>query len=231
MNGGYKEIADRARRDRFEIGQRPHAALSRKMRARRLIDIGDGVACLEFHSKMNSIGGDTVQMMNFAIDEVEKNHVGLVVGNQGGNFSAGANIMLLLLAAQEEEWDDINLMIHTFQHAMMRLRYSAKPVVTAPLRLDFGRRLRDCAARRQSSRGGRNLYGFGRSRRRLDSGGRRHERIDDAGDGRGEKNAGRRPARVFRKRLLKLLGWAKSRLRRRKRSAWGFLRNRTIRFR
>ena len=57
-----------------------------------LIDLGDGVACLEFHSKMNSIGGDTVQMMNFAIDEVEQNFKGLVVGNQGGNFSAGANI-------------------------------------------------------------------------------------------------------------------------------------------
>ncbi|MDQ6786570.1 MAG: 3-hydroxyacyl-CoA dehydrogenase NAD-binding domain-containing protein, partial [Acidobacteriota bacterium] len=60
-----------------------------------LIDIGDGVACLEFHSKMNAIGGDTVQMMNFAIDEVGRNFKGLVVGNQGGNFSAGANIMLL----------------------------------------------------------------------------------------------------------------------------------------
>lgn len=103
-----------------------------------LIDIGDGVACLEFHSKMNSIGGDTVQMMNFAIDEVEKNHVGLVVGNQGGNFSAGANIMMLLLAAQEEEWDDINMMIAALQRAVMRQRYSAKPVVTAPYGLTLG---------------------------------------------------------------------------------------------
>lgn len=103
-----------------------------------LIDIGDGVACLEFHSKMNAIGGDTVQMMNFAIDEVEKNFKGLVVGNQGGNFSAGANIMLLLLAAQEEEWDDINIMIRQFQNAVMRLRYSAKPVVTAPYGLTLG---------------------------------------------------------------------------------------------
>ncbi len=103
-----------------------------------LIDIGDGVACLEFHSKMNSIGGDTVQMMNFAIDEVGKNHVGLVVGNQGGNFSAGANIMLLLLAAQEEEWDDINQMIRALQNAVMRLRYSPKPVVTAPYGLTLG---------------------------------------------------------------------------------------------
>lgn len=103
-----------------------------------LIDIGDGVACLEFHSKMNSIGGDTVQMMNFAIDEVEKNFNGLVVGNQGGNFSAGANIMMLLLAAQEEEWDDINMMVHALQQAVMRLRYSAKPVVTAPYGLTLG---------------------------------------------------------------------------------------------
>ena len=103
-----------------------------------LIDLGDGVACLEFHSKMNSIGGDTVQMMNFAIDEVEKNFVGLVVGNQGGNFSAGANLMMLLLAEQEEEWDDINLMVASLQKAIMRLRYSAKPVVTAPYGLTLG---------------------------------------------------------------------------------------------
>lgn len=103
-----------------------------------LIDIGDGVACLEFHSKMNSIGGDTVQLMNFALDEVEKNFKGLVVGNQGGNFSAGANIMMLLLAAQEEEWDDINMMVKALQNAVMRLRYSAKPVVTAPYGLTLG---------------------------------------------------------------------------------------------
>ena len=103
-----------------------------------LIDLGDGVACLEFHSKMNSIGGDTVQMMNFAIDEVEKNFKGLVVGNQGGNFSAGANLMMLLLAAQEEEWDDINMMVAGLQRSIMRLRYSAKPVVTAPYGLTLG---------------------------------------------------------------------------------------------
>ncbi len=103
-----------------------------------LVDLGDGVCALEFHSKMNSIGGDTVQMVNFAIDEVEKNWTGLVVGNQGGNFSAGANIMMLLLAAQEEEWDDINMMIAALQKAVMRLRYSLKPVVTAPYGLTLG---------------------------------------------------------------------------------------------
>ena len=103
-----------------------------------LIDLGDGVACLEFHSKMNSIGGDTVQMINFALDETEKNFEGLVVGNQGGNFSAGANIMLLLMAAREEEWDDINMMVAALQNAVMRLRYSSKPVVTAPYGLTLG---------------------------------------------------------------------------------------------
>ena len=137
VNGGYKEIPDqqgviflKSVKDRTDVIKKNQGA--------SLIDIGDGVVCLEFHSKMNSIGGDTVQMMNFAIDEVEKNHVGLVVGNQGGNFSAGANIMLLLLAAQEEEWDDINMMIRQLQNAVMRLRYSAKPVVTAPYGLTLG---------------------------------------------------------------------------------------------
>ncbi|MCW5955466.1 MAG: 3-hydroxyacyl-CoA dehydrogenase/enoyl-CoA hydratase family protein [Pyrinomonadaceae bacterium] len=103
-----------------------------------LIDIGDGVACLEFHSKMNSIGSDTVAMLNFAVDEVERNFKGLVVGNQGGNFSAGANIMMILLAAQEEEWDDINLAVHALQQAIMKLRYSSKPVVTAPYGMTLG---------------------------------------------------------------------------------------------
>jgi 3-hydroxyacyl-CoA dehydrogenase len=103
-----------------------------------LIDIGDGVACLEFHSKMNSIGGDTISMLNSSLDEVERNFDGLVVGNQGGNFSAGANIMMLLLAAQEEEWDDINIMIRGLQNAVMRMRYSPKPVVTAPYGMTLG---------------------------------------------------------------------------------------------
>jgi 3-hydroxyacyl-CoA dehydrogenase len=103
-----------------------------------LIDLGDGVACLEFHSKMNSIGGDTLSLLKFALAEVEKNFLGLVVGNQGVNFSVGANLMLLLLAAQEEEWDDVELMIRSFQNATMSLRYSPKPVVVAPFQMTFG---------------------------------------------------------------------------------------------
>ena len=137
VEGGYKEIPaqdgviilDSVKESKGVIKKNPGASL---------IDLGDGVACLEFHSKMNSIGGDTVQMMNFAFDEVEKNFEGLVIGNQGGNFCAGANIMLVLLAAQEEEWDDINIMIAQFQKAVMRIRYSPKPVVTAPYGLALG---------------------------------------------------------------------------------------------
>jgi 3-hydroxyacyl-CoA dehydrogenase len=134
---GYKQIADKqgvivlkSVKDRIGVIKSNKGA--------SLIDIGDGVACLEFHSKMNSIGSDTMSMLKFAVEEVEKNHVGLVIGNQGGNFSAGANIMMILLAAQEEEWDDINMMIHAFQQANMRLRYSSKPVVAAPYGLSLG---------------------------------------------------------------------------------------------
>lgn len=136
-SGGYKEIADKQGVIVLK-SVKDRTGVIKSNKGASLIDIGDGVACLEFHSKMNSIGSDTMQMMKFAVEEVEKNHVGLVIGNQGGNFSAGANIMMLLLAAQEEEWDDINLMIHTFQQANMRLRYSSKPVVAAPYGLSLG---------------------------------------------------------------------------------------------
>ncbi len=103
-----------------------------------LIDIGDGVACLEFHSKMNSIGGDTLQMLKQSLAEVEKNFVGMVVGNQGTNFCVGANIMLMLMGAQEEDWEELDMMGRAFQGATMSLRYSPKPVVVAPFNLVFG---------------------------------------------------------------------------------------------
>jgi 3-hydroxyacyl-CoA dehydrogenase len=103
-----------------------------------LIDIGDGVACLEFHSKMNAIGGDTLQMLKSALAEVEKNFVGLVVGNQGVNFCVGANIMLMLMEAQEENWEELDMMGRVFQSATMSLRYSPKPVVVAPFQMVFG---------------------------------------------------------------------------------------------
>ncbi len=135
--GNYKEIPDKQGVILLK-SVKDRSGVIKSNKGASLIDIGDGVACLEFHSKMNSIGGDTMAMLKFAVEEVEKNHVGLVIGNQGGNFSAGANIMMILLAAQEEEWDDINMMIHAFQQANMRLRYSSKPVVAAPYGLSLG---------------------------------------------------------------------------------------------
>ncbi len=103
-----------------------------------LIDLGDGVAGLEFHSKMNAIGGDTLAMLKLALTEVEKNFVGLVVGNQGQNFCVGANIMLMLMEAQEENWEELDMMARVFQNSTMSLRYSPKPVVVAPFGMTFG---------------------------------------------------------------------------------------------
>ncbi len=103
-----------------------------------LVDLGDGVACLEFHSKMNAIGGDTLQMLKFALGEVERNFVGLVVGNQGTNFCVGANLMLMLMEAQDENWEELDMMARVFQNSTMSLRYSPKPVVVAPFNLVFG---------------------------------------------------------------------------------------------
>ncbi len=112
----------------------------KKNGAASLIDIGDGVACLEFHSKMNAIGADTISMMNYSVKEVGENFEALVIGNQSENFSVGANIILLLFGIQEGEWDEIGLSVRQFQNANMNLRYSSKPVVVAPQGMALGGR-------------------------------------------------------------------------------------------
>lgn len=103
-----------------------------------LIDLGDGVLCVEFHSKMNAIGGDTIAMLHAGVREAETNFQALVVGNDGQHFSAGANLMLLLLEAQEENWDDVDMMVRAFQGATMALKLAAVPVVVAPAGLALG---------------------------------------------------------------------------------------------
>ncbi len=103
-----------------------------------LVDIGDGVLALEFHSKMNAIGGDTIQMVHAAVKEAAANYSGLVVGSDAPNFSVGANVMLLLLEAQEGNWDEIDLMIRAFQGATQALRYADVPVVVATAGLTLG---------------------------------------------------------------------------------------------
>jgi 3-hydroxyacyl-CoA dehydrogenase len=113
----------------------PLKARQRVMRSNpgaSLIDLGDGVACLEFHSKMNAIGGDTVAMMQTTLEEVEHHFVGLVIGNEAEHFSAGANLALILLEAQNEDWDTIEQMVRAFQEANLALKYLDKPVVAAP---------------------------------------------------------------------------------------------------
>ncbi len=103
-----------------------------------LVDLGDGVLCVEFHSKMNAIGGDTIQMLQAGVREASRNFAALVVGNDAPNFSAGANLMLVLLEAQEENWDEIDLMVRAFQQTTMALRYADVPVVVAPAGLTLG---------------------------------------------------------------------------------------------
>jgi len=103
-----------------------------------LIDLGDGVLGLEFHTKMNAIGGDIVAMVARAIAELEAGFDGLVVGNQGAHFSAGANLMMILLEAQERNWEDLDVMIRAFQRATMSLKYAPKPVVVAPFGMTLG---------------------------------------------------------------------------------------------
>ncbi len=103
-----------------------------------LVDLGDGVLCVEFHSKMNAIGGDTIQMLQAGIKEASANFRALVVANDAVNFSAGANLMLLLLEAQEGNWDDVDMMIRAFQGATMALKYADVPVIVAPAGLAIG---------------------------------------------------------------------------------------------
>jgi 3-hydroxyacyl-CoA dehydrogenase len=106
--------------------------LVKKNASASLVDIGDDILCLEFHSKMNAIGPDIISMIQTAVRETEKNYAGLVIGNQGKNFSVGANLMLLLLEAQEMNWEEIDLMVRAFQNASMAIKYCKRPVVAAP---------------------------------------------------------------------------------------------------
>jgi 3-hydroxyacyl-CoA dehydrogenase len=112
--------------------------LVRRNAGATLVDLGDGVLCVEFHSKMNAIGGDTIEMLHAGVREAATNFSALVVANDAVNFSAGANLMLLLLEAQEGNWDEVDMMIRAFQGATMALKHSDVPVVAAPAGLALG---------------------------------------------------------------------------------------------
>lgn len=103
-----------------------------------IIDLGDGIINCEFHTKMNTIGGDVIQGINKAIDLAEKEYRGLVISNDGKNFSAGANIGMIFMMAVEQDYDELNMAVRMFQNTAMRLRYSSIPVVAAPFQLTLG---------------------------------------------------------------------------------------------
>jgi 3-hydroxyacyl-CoA dehydrogenase len=132
--GGRSEIeADTATIDLERI--KATGGLVKKNASASLVDIGENILCLEFHSKMNAIGPETISMLRFAAAETEKNWAGLVIGNQGKNFSVGANLMMLLFEAQDMNWEEIDLMVRALQDASLKLKYNKRPVVAAPFGL------------------------------------------------------------------------------------------------
>ena len=105
-----------------------------------IIDLKDGIINVEFHTKMNTIGGGVLQGINKAIDLAEENpkYKGVVISNEGENFSAGANVGMIFMMAVEQEWDELDFAVRAFQNTTMRLRYSSIPVVAAPHGLTLG---------------------------------------------------------------------------------------------
>jgi 3-hydroxyacyl-CoA dehydrogenase len=106
-----------------------------------LVDLGDGVGCIEFHSKMNSLGGDIVQLVSQTLkpgSQLGANFDAFVLHNDAQHFSVGANIMQLLLAIQEEEWDEVDMAIRQFQGMTQAVKFSPKPVVAAPFGMCLG---------------------------------------------------------------------------------------------
>ncbi len=103
-----------------------------------IVDIGDGILNLEFHTKMNTIGGGVIEGINKAIDLAEANYRGLVISNTGQHFSAGANVGMIFMMAVEQDYDELNFAIKAFQNTMMRVRYSDIPVVVAPHNMALG---------------------------------------------------------------------------------------------
>lgn len=134
---GYKPVPVNEKAIDLKRYKKKHGVIKKNSGA-SLIDLGDGIALLEFHSQANAIGPDIIQMINFAIDEVEKNYKGLVIGNQGKNFCVGANLGMILMEAQDDNIFELDFIIRSFQAAMMKIKYSRKPVVAAPFQMTLG---------------------------------------------------------------------------------------------
>jgi len=136
---GYKPVDVPTGVWSVEVAKKSNGVVKKNSGA-SLVDLGDGVACIEFHSKMNTIGSDIVQLISQTLkpggpgDAFEA----FVITNDATNFSVGANLMLLLMSVQEEEWDDVDLAIRTFQGMTQAIKFSPKPVVAAPFGLTLG---------------------------------------------------------------------------------------------
>ncbi|MTH53902.1 3-hydroxyacyl-CoA dehydrogenase [Bacillus mangrovi] len=151
-NGEYRRIETNEKAINLRTLKETKGVIKKNSGA-SLIDLGDGVALLEFHSQSNAIGMDIIQMINYAIDEVALNYKGLVIGNQGKNFCVGANLAMILMEAQDDNFFEIDMVIRQFQNAMQRIKYSVKPVVAAPFGMTLGGGAEIClpAARIQAS--------------------------------------------------------------------------------
>lgn len=136
-NGEYKPLIQNEKFINLRLLKKQNKVIKKNTGA-SLIDIGDDVALLEFHSQNNAIGLDIIQMINQAIDEVERNYKGLVIGNQGKNFCVGANIALMLMEAQDQNFFELDIVVRQFQQAMLKIKYSPRPVVVAPHQMTLG---------------------------------------------------------------------------------------------
>ena len=103
-----------------------------------LIDLGDGVVCCEFHAKMNAIGSDLIAMIHKGLKRLDTDFDAMVIANQATNFSVGANLMLVLIGAQEQEWDELHMAVKQFQNVNLAIKYAPKPVVAAPQGMALG---------------------------------------------------------------------------------------------
>ncbi len=137
LSDGYREVEPRPGITVLSDVKRARGVVKENAGA-SLVDLGDGVVCVEFHSKMNSLGEDSIGMMYAGLEELEKNFAAMVIANDGENFSVGANLMMMLLGAQEGEWDEINAAVNRFQQVNMALKYAPKPVVSAPFARTLG---------------------------------------------------------------------------------------------
>ena len=138
-SAGYKPIPAPAGVWSVTVAKKSNGVVKKNSGA-SLIDLGDGVACIEFHSKMNAIGADIVQLITQALKAggPGDSFDAFVITNDAQNFSVGANLMLLLMSVQEQEWDEVDLAIRQFQGMTQAIKFSPKPVVAAPFGLTLG---------------------------------------------------------------------------------------------